>query len=144
MLRRGERAAIRLDVAHDGDHHGEVDSSASGQSVPVARREARAKNGALNGVDVIGWVSSLILVLTLGKQVSKQWHTRDSRGVSTWLFVGQLAASIGFSTYSFLLENWVFLTTNLLLVVNAVLGQWVTLRNRRQTPPDHPGALPEV
>jgi uncharacterized protein with PQ loop repeat len=98
----------------------------------------------LNGVDVIGWVSSLILVLTLGKQVRKQWHTRDSSGVSTWLFVGQLAASIGFSTYSFLLENWVFLTTNLLLVVNAVLGQWVTLRNRRQTPPDHPGALPEV
>ena len=45
-------------------------------------------------VDVIGWVSSLILVLTLGKQVRKQWQTRDSGGVSTWLFIGQLAASV--------------------------------------------------
>jgi len=108
----------------------------------------------MKAVDVIGWVSSVILVLTLGKQVRKQWQTRDSGGVSTWLFVGQLAASVGFSTYSFLLENWVFLTTNLLLVINALLGQWVTLRNRRpgnadatnagQTNGDQPGALPGV
>jgi uncharacterized protein with PQ loop repeat len=96
----------------------------------------------LKAVDVIGWVSSLVLVLTLGKQVRKQWQTRDSGGVSTWLFVGQLAASVGFSTYSFLLENWVFLTTNSLLVVNALLGQWVTMRNRRNTGADRSDALP--
>lgn len=86
----------------------------------------------LKGVDVIGWVSSLVLLLTLGNQVRKQWQSEDSGGVSLWLFIGQLAASIGFSVYSFLLENWVFLTTNLLLVLNALLGQWVTLRNRRR------------
>lgn len=80
---------------------------------------------------MIGWVSSLVLLLTLGQQVRRQWVSGDSRGVSTWLFVGQTAASVGFSIYSFLLENWVFLTTNLLLLVNALLGQWVTLRNRR-------------
>lgn len=73
-----------------------------------------------------------MLLLTLGQQVRKQWRSRESAGVSTWLFVGQTAASVGFSIYSFLLENWVFLTTNLLLVVNALLGQWVTLRNRRR------------
>jgi uncharacterized protein with PQ loop repeat len=93
----------------------------------------------LKAVDVIGWLSSVVLVITLGWQVRRQWISRESRGVSTWLFVGQLAASVGFSAYSFLLENWVFLTTNLLLVVNALLGQWVTLRNRR-----HSGALPGV
>lgn len=85
-----------------------------------------------SGVDLIGWVSSIVLLLTLGQQVRKQWRSRESAGVSTWLFVGQTAASVGFSIYSFLLENWVFLTTNLLLVVNALLGQWVTLRNRRR------------
>jgi MtN3 and saliva related transmembrane protein len=93
----------------------------------------------LKAVDVIGWVSSIVLVITLGWQVRKQWTSRESRGVSTWLFVGQLAASVGFSAYSYLLENWVFLTTNLLLVVNALLGQWVTLRNRRPS-----SALPGV
>jgi MtN3 and saliva related transmembrane protein len=85
----------------------------------------------LSGVDVLGWISSLILVITLGWQVRKQWVSHESSGVSTWLFVGQLAASCGFSIYSYLLGNWVFLATNLLMVMNALLGQWVTMRNRR-------------
>ena len=82
-----------------------------------------------------------MLLITLGQQVRKQWISRESRGVSTWLFVGQLAASAGFAAYSYLLDNWVFLTTNLLLVVNALIGQWVTLRNRNR---DRSGALPGV
>lgn len=86
----------------------------------------------MQGVDWIGWASSLVLLLTLGNQVRKQWRSGASEGVSRWLFVGQLAASIGFSTYSILLENWVFVVTNVLLVVNALAGQWVTLRNRRR------------
>lgn len=87
----------------------------------------------------MGWISSLILLVTLGQQVRKQWRSRDSRGVSTWLFVGQMAASVGFSLYSYLLGNWVFLTTNLLLLANAMLGEWVTLRNRRSAPRSQPG-----
>lgn len=82
-------------------------------------------------VDVLGWLSSVVLLVTLGTQVRKQWRSKQSAGVSKWLFAGQLAASSGFSLYSLLLGNWVFLATNLLLVVNALVGQWVTLRNRR-------------
>ena len=86
----------------------------------------------MSSVDVIGWISSIVLLVTLGTQVRKQWVSRNSEGVSKWLFGGQLAASCGFSAYSFLLGNWVFLATNLLLVCNALVGQWVTLRNRRR------------
>jgi MtN3 and saliva related transmembrane protein len=88
----------------------------------------------VDGVTWIGWVSSLVLLLTLGNQVRKQWRTGDSRGVSTWLFVGQLTASFGFTVYSWLLHNWVFLVTNLLLMINAMIGQWVTTHNRRRQP----------
>jgi MtN3 and saliva related transmembrane protein len=79
-------------------------------------------------------MSSLVLLLTLGQQVRQQWRSGDSRGVSRWLFAGQLSASVGFTVYSFLLENWVFLITNALLLINAMIGQWVTLRNRRGAP----------
>jgi MtN3 and saliva related transmembrane protein len=85
----------------------------------------------LEAVDWIGWLSSLVLLVTLGNQVRKQWQSGVSQGVSRWLFIGQLAASAGFAVYSALLENWVFLVTNLLMVLNALAGQWVTLRNRR-------------
>ena len=82
-------------------------------------------------VEAVGWLSSLVLLFTLGTQVHKQWRERSSRGVSKWLFVGQVTASVGFTTYSALVGNWVFTVTNGLLLVNALLGLWVDRHHRR-------------
>ena len=72
--------------------------------------------------ELIGWASSLILLATLIKQVYKQWADGTSEGISKWLFVGQLAASVGFVIYSYLVGSWVFMATNALLTVNNVIG----------------------
>lgn len=72
--------------------------------------------------EIIGWASSIILLLTLIKQVHKQWKDETSEGVSMWLFIGQVVASVGFTVYSVLLENWVFIVTNCLLIINSVFG----------------------
>jgi len=81
--------------------------------------------------DLVGWTSSLILVVTLAQQVLKQWREGTSRGVSRWLFLGQLTASLGFTVYSWLVRNWVFVVTNGLLLVNGLLGYVIVLRHRR-------------
>ena len=83
-------------------------------------------------VEAIGWISSAILIVTIGRQVLKQWHEGTSEGVSTWLFIGQMAASSGFTIYSVLVKNWVFVVTNALMVVNGLLGYAITLRHRRR------------
>ncbi|MGC2235390.1 MAG: PQ-loop repeat-containing protein [Pyrinomonadaceae bacterium] len=72
--------------------------------------------------EIIGWASSVILLLTLIKQVYKQWKDGETDGVSSWLFIGQLFASIGFTVYSFLVGNWVFTATNGLLTINNIIG----------------------
>lgn len=72
--------------------------------------------------EIIGWVSSLILLATLIKQVYKQWSDGTSEGISKWLFVGQLAASVGFTIYSYLVGSWVFMVTNFLLSINNIIG----------------------
>ena len=82
--------------------------------------------------EAIGWISSFILVLTIGKQVHKQWQEGSSEGVSTWLFVGQLAASLGFTIYSVLVQNWVFVVTNGLMVLNGLIGFGITLHHKRR------------
>jgi MtN3 and saliva related transmembrane protein len=84
-------------------------------------------------VQAIGWLSSLILVLTLGKQVWKQWKEGASEGISKWLFLGQTAASAGFVAYSCLVKNWVFVVTNALMLLNGLLGFVILMRNRRRT-----------
>ena len=73
-------------------------------------------------IEIIGWVSSLILLATLIKQVYKQWSDGTSEGISKWLFVGQLAASVGFTAYSYLVGSWVFMVTNGLLTINNIIG----------------------
>jgi MtN3 and saliva related transmembrane protein len=82
--------------------------------------------------EAVGWVSSFILVLTIGKQVLKQWREGSSKNVSKWLFVGQLAASVGFTVYSWMVRNWVFVFTNGFMVLNALAGLAVTLYHRRR------------
>ncbi len=70
----------------------------------------------------IGWISSLILVATLLKQVHKQWTEHNAEGVSIWLYVGQISSQTGFIIYSYLLKNWVFMFTNAVLLIVSMLG----------------------
>ncbi|MES2858229.1 MAG: hypothetical protein V4704_03515 [Pseudomonadota bacterium] len=80
--------------------------------------------------DVIGWTSSAILLATLIRQIVKQ-HRDGGGGVSHWLFVGQSLASVGFITYSVLLGNWVFIVTNSLILLTAVIGFVLQKRSER-------------
>jgi MtN3 and saliva related transmembrane protein len=83
-------------------------------------------------IDLIGWASSVILVFTIARQVHKQWKEGSSDGVSKWLFVGQFAASAGFTVYSTLIANWVFVVTNTLMAANAVLGLAIVIYHRKR------------
>jgi MtN3 and saliva related transmembrane protein len=82
--------------------------------------------------DLIGWASSIVLVLTIARQVHKQWKEDSSAGVSRWLFAGQVAASLGFTVYSVLVGNRVFVVTNAILLANALAGLLIVLRHRRR------------
>jgi MtN3 and saliva related transmembrane protein len=84
------------------------------------------------GVELIGWLSSFVLVLTIAKQVYKQWREGASQNVSKWLFIGQLAASIGFTIYSWLVGNLVFVVTNAIMVLNGLAGLLIVLHHRRR------------
>jgi uncharacterized protein with PQ loop repeat len=80
----------------------------------------------------IGWLSSAVLLATIVSQILKQWHDHTSRGVSKWLFLGQIAASIGFSIYSALVGDVVFVFTNIAMLVSAIAGYTIVLHHRRR------------
>jgi MtN3 and saliva related transmembrane protein len=99
----------------------------------LLRRDAGNHFGVIPlTTELIGWASSVILLLTIGKQIHKQWATRTSAGVSKWLFIGQLAASLGFTIYSYILRNWVFIATNSLMALSAIVGVWIVIHHRSQ------------
>lgn len=97
----------------------------------------------------IGWGSSLILLLTIGNQVWKQWSSGSSQGVSKWLFFGQTTASLGFCIYSVLQKDWVFVVTNSLMLLSSITGLLITLRNKARGAPTSPafsefGPVPDL
>jgi MtN3 and saliva related transmembrane protein len=81
--------------------------------------------------DIVGWLATAILVATVGRQTWMQWTSGKTAGVSKWLFVGQIAASIGFVVYSVLLDNRVFVVSNSFLLVIAIVGEVLYMRNRK-------------
>ena len=81
--------------------------------------------------DWLGWGASAVLLATLLRQVFVQWRERRTDGVSSWLFVGQITASIGFVVYSWLVDNRVFVVTNCAILSTAILGQLIYRRNVR-------------
>jgi MtN3 and saliva related transmembrane protein len=81
--------------------------------------------------ELIGWTSSAILFMTIARQVYTQWKTKSTAGVSHWLFIGQLMASTGFTIYSYLLHNWVFVVSNFGMLITAVIGQIIYKRSKR-------------
>jgi len=79
-------------------------------------------------IEALGWFSSLVLLATLIAQVRKQTRTSRGSGVSRALYVGQTIASLGFTTYSLLIGNWVFVVTNGMLTVVAICG-WIAQKS---------------
>jgi MtN3 and saliva related transmembrane protein len=83
-------------------------------------------------IEAIGWASSLALLGTIIAQVKRQWEAESNEGVSKWLFVGQMTASAGFTVYSTLTGNTVFIVTNAALFVSSVAGLAIHAHNARK------------
>jgi len=81
--------------------------------------------------DVIGWLSTAVLLATICRQVYSQWKSKATAGVSRWLFVGQISASIGFICYSYQLHNWIFLFSNSAMLITAIVGETIYISNRK-------------
>lgn len=79
----------------------------------------------------IGVAASVILLATIVTQILRQWNARSSKGVSKWLFIGQLAASAGFAVYSLMLGDVIFVLTNSLMAVSAAAGLALLAVHRR-------------
>lgn len=81
--------------------------------------------------DLLGWAATVVLIATLSRQIYKQHQAGSTEGVSTWLFVGQITASLLFIAYSALVGSTVFVVTNALILVTAIVGQVLAVRRRR-------------
>ncbi len=89
-----------------------------------------------------GYLASAILFATLATQIHKQWSRGTTKGVSRWLFIGQLAASIGFTVESAVIGSVLFVVVNSVLAVSALVGMslWFVQHRAERRRGDQGGA----
>jgi uncharacterized protein with PQ loop repeat len=80
----------------------------------------------------LGWLASLILLSTISRQIWRQAYAPTVEGVSKWLFIGQMSASVLYLVYSILVKNPVFMASNAALLVAGIVGQVIYLRRRHE------------
>ena len=80
----------------------------------------------MNATEALGWASSFILIITLAMQLRKQIRDRTAKGISKWLFAGQVVSELGFVVFSISLKNWVFAATNIFLLLENAVGLYLT------------------
>ena len=80
---------------------------------------------------IIGWSAVAALFFTMSGQAWKQWRDRVKGGIGKLFFVGQIAASTLFLTYSAMMGDRVFVVGNALVLVAAIAGGAILLYNRR-------------
>ena len=80
----------------------------------------------------IGWTASAVLVVMITAQIVRQWRQGTSEGVSRWLFVCQLVASLLFVVYSLMVRDAVFIVTNSLMTFAAAAGLGLLIWHRRR------------
>jgi uncharacterized protein with PQ loop repeat len=81
-------------------------------------------------VEWLGWAAAAILVITLFAQVKKNWEEKKLKGVNPLLYYGQAVASLCFALYSISISSWVFVITNALGLLSALVGIYLVHRYR--------------
>jgi len=78
----------------------------------------------------VGWAAVSVLFLTMTGQAWKQWRDRVKHGVSKAFFIGQIAASSLFLTYSAMVGDRIFVVGNALVLTASICGGAILLYNR--------------
>jgi len=76
----------------------------------------------MESTQMIGWAAVGALFLTMAGQAWKQWRDRVKTGIGKFFFVGQVAASILFLTYSVIMGDLVFVVGNALVLAASLSG----------------------
>jgi hypothetical protein len=83
-------------------------------------------------IETLGWVSVIVLALTLVRQLVGQWRDRSILRGPRVLLGGQLLASIGLLAYAAAHRSAVLAAATALVLLATAASLWIGTRNRRR------------
>ena len=81
-------------------------------------------------VDILGYSAGAITSLTFLPQVIKTWKERSAKDVSLWMFLIAAINEVMWIWYGVLLDNWVIILTNAIVLSMSLIMIGLKFRYR--------------
>ncbi len=82
----------------------------------------------MNGTDILGYAAGAITSLTFLPQVVKTWKEKSAKDVSLMMFIIAAINEVMWIVYGALLDNWVIILTNAIVLAMSLTMIWLKLR----------------
>lgn len=82
----------------------------------------------MTGVDILGYSAGAITSLTFLPQVIKTWKVKSAKDISLLMFVIAAINEVMWIAYGVLLDNWVIILTNIIVLSMALTMIYFKLR----------------
>lgn len=82
----------------------------------------------MSGVDILGYSAGAITSLTFLPQVIKTWKVKSARDISLLMFVIAAVNEVMWIIYGALIDNWVIILTNIIVLSMALTMIYFKLR----------------
>jgi MtN3 and saliva related transmembrane protein len=82
----------------------------------------------MTGVDILGYSAGAITSLTFLPQVIKTWKVKSAKDISLLMFVIAAVNEVMWIIYGAMLDNWVIILTNVIVLSMALTMIYFKLR----------------
>lgn len=82
----------------------------------------------MTGVDILGYAAGAITSLTFLPQVIKTWKEKSAKDISLLMFVIAAVNEVMWITYGTLLNNWVIILTNVIVLAMSLTMIYLKFR----------------
>lgn len=84
----------------------------------------------MNFIDVLGYTAGAVTSLTFLPQVIKTWKAKSARDISLMMFIIAGANEVMWIVYGALLDNWVIILTNTVVLTMSLIMIYFKMQYR--------------
>jgi MtN3 and saliva related transmembrane protein len=82
----------------------------------------------MSGVEILGYAAGAITCLTFLPQVIKTWKSKSAKDVALNMFIIAAVNEVMWIVYGVLLNNWVIILTNAVVLIMSLTMIWLKFR----------------
>ena len=86
----------------------------------------------MSSADILGYAAGALTAFTFLPQVIKTWKSKSAKDISMNMFLIAFTNEIMWLVYGVMLDNWVIISTNAVMLIMSGIMIWLKIRYNHQ------------